>query len=123
MIPLIPLIQKVLDQDPRVVFAYLYGSALEGEEYRDVDVAIYADPESDPFGVTADLKIALSRETDLPPDRFDIQVINRADNLLFLQQVLNGRLLMDRGGEVRGDFIESFSMRYRESEGILSEAF
>ncbi len=120
---IMPAIQNVLKEDSRVIFAYLYGSAINGDSYRDIDVGIYIDKGHDSFVVSGDLKIDLSIETGIPPDRFDIRIINETDNLIYLRQVLNGRLLVDKEPDLRGDFIESFSMRYREAEGILREAY
>jgi uncharacterized protein len=117
------LISKVMEKDQRVVFAYLYGSTIHEEQYRDIDIGIYMSGGEDPQELSSDLKIALSAETAIPPDQFDVQIINNADNLLYLEQVLNGQLLVDKDTDLRGDFIESFSMRYREAEGILREAF
>ncbi|MBI3393977.1 MAG: nucleotidyltransferase domain-containing protein [Nitrospirae bacterium] len=110
-------------RDPRIVFAYLYGSALESQEPRDIDIAVYLARPEDPFRVAADLKVAISRGTGLPADRLDIRVIDNVDDLLYLRDVLNGRLLVDKDPELRGAFLESFAMKYRESEGILAEAY
>lgn len=114
---------NVLKRDPRIVFAYLYGSAIHEGQYRDIDIGVYISDKEDILSVLSDIKITLSLETGIPPDQFDIQIINNADNLLYLEQVLNGRLLVDKDPDLRGDFIEYFSMRYREAEGILREAF
>lgn len=60
---------------------------------------------------------------NISPDMIDIQIINNASNPFFLYDVLNGILLVYKDPEVRGDFIERFSMEYRESEGILDETY
>lgn len=120
---IISSIQNVLEKDTRVVFAYLYGSALEGDRYQDIDIGIYITGGDDPIHITSDLKVAFSIETGLSPDKFDIQVINQVNNLFYLRHVLDGRVLVDNDPDLRGDFIESFSMRYREAEGILKEAY
>jgi|SRR3989304_8088376 len=117
------IIRKVLKRDPRVIFAYLYGSSIDEEHPRDIDIGVYISRKEDFLKVSSELKVALSRATDISPDQFDIQVINKADNLLYLERVLNGRILVDKNPDLRGIFIESFSMRYREAEGILREAF
>jgi predicted nucleotidyltransferase len=120
---LIKSIQKVIEKDNRVVFAYLYGSVLEGDKYRDIDIGIYITEGYDPFIVSSNLEIALSIETGISPDNFDIRVINQVNSLLYLRRVINGHLLVDKNPDMRGDFIESFSMQYREAEGILMEAY
>ncbi|MEW6409121.1 MAG: hypothetical protein AB1488_03290 [Nitrospirota bacterium] len=122
-------IKNILLTDERVVFAYLYGSSLSSDIPSDIDIAIYAKVEdsSSFFPLPSDLKVELSRVTNIPPDTFDVKVINdliRSDDafaLFYLKDALNGLLLVDKDFDLRGDFIERFSMKYRESEGILSE--
>ena len=120
---LIKSIQRTIKKDSRVVFAYLYGSVLEGDKYRDIDIGIYITEGHDPFVVSINLETALSAETGISPDNFDIRVINQVSSLLYLRRVINGQLLVDKDPDLRGDFIESFSMQYRESEGVLMEAY
>jgi predicted nucleotidyltransferase len=117
------IVKDILQRDPRIVFAYLYGSALESQEPRDIDIAVCLARPENPFEVAANLKVAISRETGLSADRLDIRIINDADDLLYLRNVLGGRLLADKDPERRGAFLESFAMKYRESEGILAEAY
>jgi len=38
---MINLIKDVLNKDDRLVFAYLYGSFVKEDEYRDIDIGIY----------------------------------------------------------------------------------
>lgn len=114
---------NVLEKDPRIVFAYLYGSAINEGQYRDIDIGVYISNKEDALGVSSDIKVALSLKTGIPPDQFDVQIINNTDNLVYLGEVLNGKLLVDKDPDLRGNFIEYFSMRYREAEGILNEAF
>ena len=69
-------IEETLSRDPRVIFAYLYGSFTDQGDSRDVDIAVYAKPGSNPLLLSAELKIALSESTGLAPDLFDIKIIN-----------------------------------------------
>lgn len=121
-------IQTVLTINPSVVFAYLYGSAKDAEVYHDIDIAVYTLEDTDPFGLSADIKIALSEMTGEPPDRFDVRVINhlleKGDlfSLLYLRDVLSdGMVLTDRDFSRRTEFIEAFGMKYRECEGLIAE--
>ena len=111
-----------------MVFAYLYGSATATEDYNDVDIAVYAQDESDPFRLSADLKIALGETTGKSPDVFDVRVINHLLQkgdlfaLLYLRDVLGrGELLIDNSFRTRSAFIEAFSMKYRSCEGLIAE--
>ncbi len=126
---LVNKIKNVLLMDEKIIFAYLYGSSLSSDTPGDIDIAIYAKVEDSSFlfSLPSDLKVEISRETNIPPDRFDVRVINNliesedAFSLFYLKDALNGVLLVDKDFDLRSDFIEKFSMKYRESEGILSE--
>ena len=121
-------IKQILSQNPSVVFAYYYGSSKDSEVYNDIDIAIFSTPDSDPFRLSLDLKIALSEKTGINPDTFDVRVINhllrKGDlfSLLYLREVLSqGDLLLDNDFSQRASFIETFSMKYRECEGLIAE--
>ena len=125
---LINIIRQVLAQNPSVVFAYLYGSATHTVEYNDIDIAVYSTTGSDPFRLSADLKIAFGEKTGTSPDRFDVRVVNHLlrvgdlFSLLYLKDVLgHGELLIDKNFQVRGSFVEAFSMKYRECVGLIAE--
>ncbi|MEJ5364610.1 MAG: hypothetical protein WHS86_05900 [Desulfosoma sp.] len=118
----------VLEGDDRVVFAYPYGSFLEEGPFRDVDIAVFTSPDENPFEVSADLKIALSRRTGIPPDCFDIRVINQVvdtcdlTGLLYLEDVFTkGRRLVDKDRQILADYLERFGWRYRECLGLIQE--
>jgi len=122
-------IKQILAQNPSVVFAYFYGSSKDSEVYNDIDIAVFATPDSDPFRLSVDLKIALSEKTGINPDIFDVRVINhlirKGDlfSLLYLRDLLSrGKLLLDNDFPQRASFIEAFSMKYRECEGLIAEA-
>ncbi len=121
-------IGNVLDQNPSVIFAYLYGSSINQNLFKDIDIAVYAVPDCDPFLLSADLKIALSEKTGIPPDVFDVRIVNQLlvqgdlFTLLYLKDVLgHGGLLVDKDDELRSSFIEAYSMKYRECEGLIAE--
>ncbi len=123
------LIRQVLSEDPRVVFAYLYGSYTEDpSKARDVDLAVYSTSEAEPLALAADLKIALYYATKIPADHFDVQVINnlveKGDlfSLIFLRRLFaTGIMLVDRDRDKKGDFFEKYGLKYRECEGLIGE--
>jgi len=122
-------IRQVLSQSSSVVFAYFYGSSMDSELYNDIDIAVFSTHDSDPFRLSVDLKIALSEKTGINPDTFDVRVINHLLRkgdlfaLLYLRDVLSrGELLLDNDFSQRASFIEAFSMKYRECEGLIAEA-
>jgi len=119
---------KVLSEDERILFAYLYGSTLSGDKSNDIDIAVYTQENEDPHRLSADLKIALYMETGMAPDAFDVRVLNdlnkRADifGLLYLRNVVDGgRVLIDKDPDVRFEFLDRYGSRFRECEGLMQE--
>lgn len=122
------IIRDVLDKDERVVFAYLYGSVIEEDRYRDIDIAVYSKSGYDPFVLSADLKVELYEFTGISPDIFDVRVINdlliNGDifSLIYLKNVFEkNELLVDKDFDLRADFLERYGMKYRECEGLIKE--
>lgn len=125
---LINAVSEVLSGDRRVLFAYLYGSFAELGEGNDIDLAIYALEPAEPYGLSADLKIALHKKTGLPSETFDIRIVNDvakigdAFGLLYLKNVLDAnRLLFDRDSVARADFLERYGSRFKECEAFMQE--
>ena len=115
-------------KDERVVFAYVYGSFVKEQSFRDIDIGIYVkDPEENPFVISSDVKTQLSRAVkrenmDFTADQFDVQIINHAP-FTFLKRVFKeGILLVDHDPELRTDLVEYVSSKYRECAGLLAEA-
>lgn len=126
--PIFDSIAEVLALDDRVIFAYLYGSAVNEEKANDIDIAVFSAEKIDPHALSADLKIALHKKTGLPPETFDISILNhlleKADlfDLHYLKNVLqNNLLLVDNSPDIRTDFLEQYGYRYRECEGLFQE--
>jgi uncharacterized protein len=125
---LIDNIIETLSKDPRVVFAYLYGSMVVAGAGNDVDIALYSVEQANPHALAADLKIALHKKTGSTPDTFDIRVINglleHGDifSLLYLKNILTcNQLLVDRNFVARTDFLEQYGRKFRECEGLIEE--
>lgn len=119
---------EVLENHPSILFAYLYGSAIKGKEFNDIDIAVFLKPDSNPYIISADLKIELSEKIGINLDTFDIRVINdlvkHGDvlSLLYLKNVLeNGMLIVDKDEHLRTSFIETYGIKFRECEGLIAE--
>jgi predicted nucleotidyltransferase len=117
----------LLEQDTRVVFAYLFGSAARREltPLSDVDVAVFLD---NPSGsVRARLEILDSVSRWLRTDRVDLVVLNNAPVALAGRILHEREVLADRRPPVRHEF-ESLTLRmfhdFRYMEhAILEERF
>jgi predicted nucleotidyltransferase len=120
-------IREVLNREKNISFAYLYGSFVSTNSFRDIDIAIYLKRKI-PFKSIANLEIKLSENLNLSPDVFDVKVLNGilespdAFSLLYLERLFKeGELIVNKDFEILTDFIEKFSNKYREAEFILSE--
>jgi len=119
---------RVLSENDSVVFAYIYGSVLAGDGANDIDIAVFANTDSDPNQLSADLKVSLHNETGLSPDVFDVRILNAVSEhgdlfgLLYLKNVLeDGKILVDKNPGNRADFLEQYGLRFRECEGLIRE--
>jgi predicted nucleotidyltransferase len=119
---------KVLSENDSVVFAYIYGSVLAGDGVNDIDIAVFAKTDADPNQLSADLKVSLHNKTSLPPDVFDVRILNAVSEhgdifgLLYLKHVLeDGKILVDKDPGDRAAFLEHYGLRFRECEGLIQE--
>jgi len=125
---ILALIREFLHGEKEIIFAYAYGSFLKDKEFRDIDLGIFLkNAGENPYVITSQIKVALSQQAKkqglyLPPDCWDVQIINQAP-FTFLGRIFKeGKLLLDRNPDLRTDIIEKVSLKYRECAGLLAEA-
>ena len=97
-----------------VSFAYVFGSFLQGDGFRDIDVAIWTTEWAD---TTADIDLAVrfSRAIGLP---VDVRRINDAP-LSFRFHVFRGRLLLVRDELALSDLLEHTARAYHDIAPLL----
>ena len=122
------ILKEVLTRDGRIVFAYVYGSFVKEESFRDIDLGIYViNRDENPFIISSDIQIQLShvakkRGVNIIADHFDVRIINDAP-FTFLKRVFKeGVLLVDNDPDLRTNIVEYVSLKYRECAGLLAEA-
>ena len=105
--------------NPRVAFAYLHGSFVEGRAFHDIDVGVYLEGGA-ARDVDDELLLAerLSRLVRLP---VDVRVLNGAPPT-FLFHVLRGARLACRDEERLADVMEHTAQRYFDLEPVLRRA-
>lgn len=109
-------IAKILEKEPCILFAYLFGSYATGtqDEKSDVDIAIYLKDESilekDPLYPS---RLAIMIEKELVNKKtVDLRIIN-GSTLRFQNQVLKfGKLLFSRDEKRRIEFEVSSLLQY-----------
>jgi predicted nucleotidyltransferase len=114
---LVVTLSEELASRPEVSFAYLYGSVLLKDGFRDVDVAVWTTGLAHRL-VDVDLAARLSRRIGLP---VDVRRINDAP-LSFAFHALQGRLLSVRDELLLATLIESTARRYHDQAPILLRA-
>lgn len=120
-------ITRILNKEKDILFAYLYGSFLSSNDFRDIDIAVYLKQAS--FGYVADLKIKIAKALNKQSNFIDITALNGildspdAFSLLYLERVLKeGDILVKRNAEIWSNFIEEYSNKSRSSAAMLQEA-
>lgn len=83
-----PIVEKELNSNPQVRFAFLHGSAHEGLPFRDLDIAVWIESEDN---LKASLLLAQQLETTTGVP-CDVHLLNDAPNL-FSYQASRGELL------------------------------
>lgn len=104
--------------EPDVLFAYVYGSFLEGEAFHDIDIGIYLSTNQTNGDIAAHLSATLSRTVKFP---VDVRILNAAP-VSFLFHVLRGKCLFSRDNNIRTDLMEDTMRRYFDIAPVLRRA-
>ena len=107
------MIKEALLAREEILFAYIHGSFLSLSDFRDIDVALFINPEEVSSEQSFDYSFRLSVElSHLTAQDIDIQIVNYAP-LGFRHSVCkNGRLLFSRDETLRTDLMEETSLDY-----------
>lgn len=108
---IIKVIKEELSKNEGVIFAYLHGSCAEGDSFRDIDVATFVGEHCREIEIESDLSYELSEKTSYP---VEVKVVNKAPVAFQMAVLRKGIVLFSRSENVRTDFIEDVSKRYRE---------
>ena len=106
------MITTVVRQDKRALFAFLYGSFLDGAFFRDIDLGVFV-KDVGPTGFW-DYECRLSQKIEkILSHSFPVEarVINRAP-ISFCYHVIRGRLLFVRDESVMVDFMTRVARTY-----------
>lgn len=101
-----------LDSKEEIVFAYLYGSFLTGQPFKDIDMAIYVDSQKisgeRALGYELDLSGCTEYEIGYP---IDIKILNYAPLSFQMRVLKTGHVLKDQP-HFRTLYIEEVSSKY-----------
>jgi len=104
-------LSTALQLRPEIVFAYLHGSFVDGGRYRDIDIAVYLDPDKavflDEFDFAFEAAVDLSKQLRR---EVDVQVLNGSSTGFQNSVYRTGRLLFSRDERLRLDILERNSL-------------
>ena len=95
------IIKDFLQNRLEINFAYIFGSFTISERYKDIDIAVYVNPNHNlndlkiyPFGYEAEIlgRLCLILKTD----KIDIIVLNKSNLLMSMQVFNSGKLLFEK---------------------------
>lgn len=98
--------------DAGIRFALLFGSVLDKDEPRDIDIAVYLDRNG--FEIYTLLRERLAQALGVRMDDLDLVVINRANPRLKLEAGLKGLPLFSTGPDTLVDFITDALFEYED---------
>lgn len=108
---LIGIIREILfSGNDKINFAYVHGSFIKSKRFRDIDIALFVEGESDFYlesDISAELTAAVGYEVEA-------RIINDAPVVVQMAVVRDGLLLFCRDERRRIDFVENVGKRYRE---------
>ncbi|MDE0126962.1 MAG: nucleotidyltransferase domain-containing protein [Bryobacterales bacterium] len=110
----------VLEAEPDLEFAWLHGSFLAADRFRDIDVGVHLDATTEVrFRRGLELAVRLDRETGFP---VDVRVLNDAPVTFLFHVFREGRLLLSRNDERLADLMERTVREYLDMEPLLRRA-
>ncbi|MEM1554223.1 MAG: nucleotidyltransferase domain-containing protein [Thermoproteota archaeon] len=111
-------LKRILEKLDDVLFAYIYGSFIEREFFRDVDVAVWINNSEEAFRHEVELSSKLEAELGIP---IDIHVFNEAPLPFKYVVFTKGRLLFSKDEEVRWRIIDKTVRQYADLRMLRSQ--
>ena len=110
----------VLESEPDLEFAWLHGSFLAADKFRDIDIGVHL---SAPVEVRSqrglELSVRLDQEIGFP---IDVRVLNDAPVTFLFHVFREGRLLLSRNDERLADLMERTVREYLDAAPLLRQA-
>jgi predicted nucleotidyltransferase len=114
---LIDKLRELLQGVEGISFAYVYGSFLKRELFRDVDVAVWIEEGEDPFEYEVDLSSRIEADLEVP---IDIHVLDEAPITFKYAVFTEGRLLFSRDERIRMEVVDETIRQYMDLRMLRS---
>jgi predicted nucleotidyltransferase len=94
-----------------IVFAYLHGSFVMGDGFKDIDVAVYLSSlPSSPLQTELQLETELGNA--IQKSSVDVRILNNAPLSFRYNVIKNGQLVVVNDDDLRSDFVETTLSNY-----------
>jgi predicted nucleotidyltransferase len=110
-------LRRLLEGVEGISFAYVYGSFLARELFRDVDVAVWIEECEDPFEYEVDLSSRIEADLEVP---VDIHVLNEAPITFRYAVFKEGRLLFSKDERARIEVVDETVRQYADLRMLRS---
>jgi len=112
---LLDRLAKMLDSADEIIFAYVHGSFVERDSFRDLDVAIWIKDRDKSFYYTIDFSARIGVEVGNP---VDVQVLNEASLPFKYYVFTRGRLLLSKDEAVRLKTVDESIRQYLDLRNL-----
>lgn len=110
----------VLESEPDLEFAWLHGSFLAADTFRDIDIGVHLNAAAEArLQRGLELAVRLDREIGFP---IDVRVLNDAPVTFLFHVFREGRLLLSRKDERLADLMERTVREYLDAAPLLRQA-
>jgi len=116
-VKIMDLLTARLVQEEDIIFAYLHGSFLERERFKDVDVAVWASGEVDPIHYAVDLSVKVGAGLSVP---LDTHALNDASLPIKYHVLVKGRPIFCRDDKLRLRLIDETIRQYLDLKLLRS---
>jgi predicted nucleotidyltransferase len=120
---IINVITNVLLENNNIIFAYIFGSFILKDNFKDIDIGIYISDIKKINILNLEFEIEKKLE-DLLRQTFDVRAINKAP-ISFVYNILkNKKIIIDKDSSLRADFEniiykDYFDLQYLHNEYLL----
>lgn len=116
---IIGFLRDELSKDKRIVFAFLYGSFLDEEFFRDIDVGVCI-KDTDSLSPLYEFQLGDELNKAIKGGfPVEVRIINEAPTT-FLYHVIKGTLLLCRDEDLCSEFITMVARKYNDIQPVLS---
>lgn len=118
--PIKARLKEFLEKKPGIQFAYLYGSFLKTDRFRDIDVAIFLrEPASLPLKHEVALADELWRFSGKPAFEFDIKILNSSPVYFQYEVIKTGEVIYSKDEAERVEYEASLASEYLDYKPTL----